>query len=152
MISTLPSTAWKQLGDYLRETQLLGSIQSTLYWDQNTSMPPAGAAWRGEQLSLLARSLHTRQSSTQFESLLTEAKCEFEKERHSGEFNEREINERARNIELLEKDLNRQKRLDPDLVALLAIAKAEGYKLWQEAKAKSDFFSFSPALRKLIFL
>ena len=34
------------LGDYLRETQLLGSIQSTLYWDQNTGMPSAGADWR----------------------------------------------------------------------------------------------------------
>ena len=51
------ASAWDRLGSYLRETQLLGSIQSTLYWDQNTRMPAAGSAWRGEQLSLLATQL-----------------------------------------------------------------------------------------------
>ena len=56
------ATAWGQLGAHLRETQLLGSIQSTLYWDQNTRMPSAGAFWRGEQLTLLATQLHARQS------------------------------------------------------------------------------------------
>ena len=44
------ATAWGQLGAHLRETQLLGSMQSTLYWDQHTRMPSAGAAGRGEQL------------------------------------------------------------------------------------------------------
>ncbi len=57
------ATAWGQLGAHLRETQLLGSIQSTLYWDQNTRMPSGGAPWRGEQLTLLATQLHARQSS-----------------------------------------------------------------------------------------
>ena len=56
------STPWDALGDYLRETQLLGSIQSTLYWDQNTGMPSAGADWRGEQLTLLARPLRAEAS------------------------------------------------------------------------------------------
>ena len=148
----MPSTAWKHLGDYLHETKLLGSIQSTLYWDQNTSMPSAGSTWRGEQLSLLARSLHARQSSNEFEALLKEAKVEFEQMSLSGEFDQKEKIERARNIELLEQDLTRQKNLDPDLVSRLAIAKAQGYKLWKEAKEKSNFALFSPALRNLIFL
>ena len=56
------ATAWGQLGAHLRETQLLGSIQSTLYWDQNTRMPSAGAPWRGEQLTLLACLLYTSPS------------------------------------------------------------------------------------------
>ncbi|GIR75203.1 MAG: hypothetical protein CM15mP77_3600 [Synechococcus sp.] len=57
-------TGMDRLGEHLRETQIIGSIQSTLYWDQNTRMPSAGATWRGEQLSLLATQLHARQSST----------------------------------------------------------------------------------------
>jgi len=69
----LSKSAWQLLGDYLKDTQLLGSIQSTLYWDQNTSMPIAGSTWRGEQLSLLAKQLHARQSSEQFEILIKEA-------------------------------------------------------------------------------
>ncbi len=144
--------AWKKLGDYLRETQLLGTIQSTLYWDQNTSMPKAAAPWRGEQLSLLAKVLHARQSSEQFELLLQEAKLEFKKECQTNDLNHKHVLEKSRNIELLEKDLNRQKNLDPELIAQLAIAKAQGYQSWQEAKNKGDFLSFAPALRTLIAL
>ena len=58
----MASKAWQRLGDHLRKTQLLGSIQSALYWDQNTRMPSGGAPWRGEQLTLLASELHARQA------------------------------------------------------------------------------------------
>ena len=77
-MNTLSKSAWQLLGDYLKDTQLLGSIQSTLYWDQNTSMPISGSTWRGEQLSLLAKQLHARQSSEQFEILIKEAKSELQ--------------------------------------------------------------------------
>ena len=40
-------------------------------------MPLGGSPWRGEQLSLLARYLHARQSSPQLEELLKEAKFEY---------------------------------------------------------------------------
>tara|TARA_Y100001968_G_C19452764_1_gene769939 strand:+ start:7577 stop:9130 length:1554 start_codon:yes stop_codon:yes gene_type:complete len=149
---TLPFSSWQRLGDYLRETQILGSIQSTLYWDQNTSMPSAGATWRGEQLSFLARSLHARQSSEHFEALLQEAKNEFEQKFNTDELDKQQIFERSRNLDLLQKDFERQKSLDPDLIAELAIAKANGYKCWQEAKHKDDFLSFAPALSHLIAL
>ena len=46
---------WNKLGAYLKETQILGSIQSTLYWDQNTGMPKKGASWRSEQLTYIAK-------------------------------------------------------------------------------------------------
>ena len=149
---TLSLSSWNRLGDYLRETQLLGSIQSTLYWDQNTSMPSAGSSWRGEQLGYLAKSLHSRQSSDHFGSLLQEANNEFERKCSAGELDQQEIFERARNLELLQKDFKRQKSLDPGLVSQLAIAKSNGYKCWQEAKNKDDFLCFAPALRHLISL
>ena len=148
----LPALAWHRLGEYLHETQLLGSIQSTLYWDQNTSMPADSASWRAEQLSLLARHLHSRQSSEHFEELIAEAKIEFQRLSQSGDLDEREIEDRVRNIELLEQDLTRQKRLDPNLVSQLATAKAKGYNLWQQARATSKFDCFAPALSHLIAL
>ena len=43
------TNAWARIGCYLHETRLLGSIQSTLYWDQNTRMPAASAP--GEESS-----------------------------------------------------------------------------------------------------
>ncbi|WP_320667285.1 carboxypeptidase M32 [Prochlorococcus sp. MIT 1307] len=148
----LPALAWHRLGDYLHETQLLGSIQRTLYWDQNTTMPKDSASWRAEQLSLLARHLHARQSSKHYEELIAEAKLEFNQIRFSGDLNQTEIADRARNIELLEQDLIRQKRLDPDLVSLLATAQANGYNLWKQAKESSNFNCFAPALSNLIEL
>ena len=151
-IQPLPALAWQRLGEYLHETQLLGSIQSTLYWDQNTRMPSAGAAWRGEQLSLLAKQLHARQSSSQFEGLLVEARAEFEQARLAGELEPSQVVERARNLELLEQDLRRQQRLDPALVGALATAKSAGYARWQQARANADFSCFAPALQHLISL
>ena len=115
-------------------------------------MPTSGSAWRGEQLSLLARSIHARQSSDHFQSLLQEAKVEFKEKSLSKKLNQEEIFEHSRNVELLEQDFNRQKALDPDLISHLAIAKSNGYKSWQEAKAKSDYNYFAPHLKKLIFL
>ncbi|MGC6482255.1 MAG: carboxypeptidase M32 [Synechococcus sp.] len=144
--------AWARLGRYLHETRLLGSVQSTLYWDQNTRMPAGCASWRGEQLTLLARQLHQRQSSSDYAALVAEARADWNLEARHGTLNASERMERGRNLELLELDLQRQQRQDPDLVAALATAKAEGYGLWQQARSASDFSLFAPALRQLITL
>ena len=68
---------WNKLGAYLKETQILGSIQSTLYWDQNTGMPKKGASWRSEQLTYIAKVLHKRNSSEEFSNLINSAKSEL---------------------------------------------------------------------------
>ena len=93
----MTSTAWTQLGAYLRETQLLGSVQSTLYWDQNTRMPKAGASWRGEQLALLATQLHARQSAEIYADLIRKARQES-----AAAISSAEDSERSRNLDLLE--------------------------------------------------
>ena len=91
------SPAWSRLGEHLRETQIIGSIQSTLYWDQNTRMPSGGAAWRGEQLSLLATQLHARQSSTQYAELVQAAREEWNQQTETDD-----RGPRGRNLDLLE--------------------------------------------------
>ncbi len=148
----MPQTAWQLLGEYLRETTLLGSIQNTLYWDQNTIMPSSGAEWRGEQLSFLAKKLHARQTSEELCELLDNAKSEFSQDCLNAKLDSLTSRDRSRNIELLEEDLRRQQSLDPDLIVQLAKAKANGYMLWKEAKANNDFQCFAPALQNLISL
>ena len=140
-------SAWDRLGTYLRDTQLLGSIQSTLYWDQNTRMPEGGAAWRGEQLSFLATQLHARQSADHYAELLDAARQQWRETPDAAD-----VAERGRNLDLLEQDLRRQQSLDPALIAALATAKAEGYSLWQQARRASDFSLFAPALQRMIKL
>ena len=147
----MAETAWDKLGAYLKETQILGSIESTLYWDQNTGMPKKGASWRSEQLTYIAKILHKRNTSLEFSDLINSAREEYLGclEESSGQ---EIIQSKKRNIELLTKEFNRQNNLDSKLVESLAKAKSKGYESWQEAKKKSDFKIFLPFLEELIKL
>lgn len=141
----MPSSlsALERLRSHLHQTQLLGSISSALYFDQNTVMPVAGAAWRGEQLALLASQLHERQSSDAYAALVAEAEAELDAAAPP---------ERHRNLQLLRLELDRQRCLDPALVSALAQAQSRGNAVWQDARARNDFFAFAPALKDLIQL
>ncbi len=147
----MAETEWNKLGAYLKETQILGSIQSTLYWDQNTGMPKKGASWRSEQLTYLAKILHKRNSSEEFLDLIKGAQDEYFRCLETSSSQE-VIQSKKRNIELLTKEFNRQNNLDPKLVESLAKAKSKGYESWQEAKKKSDFKIFLPFFEELIKL
>jgi len=109
--------AYSELRDHLHTTQLLGGIQSTLYFDQNTAMPSAAAGWRGEQLALLALQLHERQTSVAYAELLAAAEQELSAEASA---------QQIRNLQLLRQQFERESRLDPALVGQLAQAQAQG--------------------------
>jgi carboxypeptidase Taq len=138
-----PSPALERLQAHLHTTRLLGSIQSALYYDQNTVMPPQGGPWRGEQLALLAGQLHARQSSDAYGELV--AAVEAETDAASPE-------PLRRNLQLLRLELDRQRCLDPALVTRLAQAQSRGNALWQEARRHNDFASFAQALAELVSL
>lgn len=136
-------SAFARLHQHLHQTRLLGSINSALYYDQNTVMPAAGAAWRGEQLALLASQLHQRQSSAEYTELVSAAEAELSAEAPA---------EHRRNLQLLRLELERQRCLDPALVSALAKAQSHGNAVWQDARARNDFAAFAPALEELIRL
>jgi carboxypeptidase Taq len=138
-----PGSALAQLQGHLHHTRLLGSISSALYYDQNTVMPPAGAPWRGEQLALLAADLHARQSSPAYAELVEAAEAELDSASPPP---------LRRNLQLLRLELQRQRCLDPALVAQLARAQSRGNAIWQEARSRNDFARFAPALQELIGL
>ncbi len=138
-----PGEALARLQSHLHQTRLLGSISSALYYDQNTVMPADGAAWRGEQLALLAAQLHERQSSPAYADLVAAAEAELDGAAPP---------QRHRNLQLLRLELERQRCLDPSLVSALARAQSRGNAVWQDARARNDFSAFAPALRELIDL
>ena len=142
---------WDKLGTYLKETQILGSIQNTLYWDQNTVMPNKGASWRSEQLTFIAKKLHERNSSKDYFDLINAAKAELLK-KELNSLNKSLFKSKKRNIDLLMYEFEREKNQDPKLVESLAMAKSKGYESWREAKAKSDFNIFLPYFEELIKL
>jgi carboxypeptidase Taq len=137
--------ALARLAQHLHQTRLLGSISSALYYDQNTVMPSAGADWRGEQLALLARQIHQRQSSDSYRDLLAAA----EEEVHRVDDAPAGV---QRNLALLRLEVARQSRLDPELVGRIATAQSRGNAIWQEAKRRNDFALFAPALAEMIAL
>ncbi|MEB3352381.1 MAG: carboxypeptidase M32 [Cyanobacteriota bacterium] len=139
----MPAPALERLQAHLHHTRLLGSISSALYYDQNTVMPPAGTAWRGEQLALLAGQLHQRQSSDAYAELLAAAEVEAGPDAPAPV---------RRNLALLRLELERQRCLDPALVEALAKAQSRGNAVWQEARSTNAFASFAPALAELIRL
>ena len=49
---------YDELLDSWRKAVLLGSVQSQLGWDEQTYLPPGGAAHRADQMSLLAGMVH----------------------------------------------------------------------------------------------
>ena len=149
MEKLLKDNAWNKLGAYLNETQILGSIQNTLYWDQNTVMPKKGSIWRADQLTYLAKILHERNSSQSFTDLLSAAEQEL---KDSDMSDESILNSKKRNIELLNRELSRQRNIDPTLVEHLARAKSRGYESWQQAKEKSEYKIFLPHFKELIQL
>lgn len=106
-------------------------------------MPAAGAAWRGEQLALLAGQLHERQSSAEYAELVAAAESDLDTGGSP---------ERRRNLQLLRLELERQRCLDPALVSALAKAQSRGNAVWQDARKRNDFSTFAPALQELIAL
>lgn len=136
-------SAFARLQQHLHHTRLLGSISSALYYDQNTVMPAAGAAWRGEQLALLAGQLHERQSSPAYADLVAAAEAALTSDASP---------EQRSNLRLLRLELERQRCLDPVLVGALARAQSRGNAVWQDARRRNDFAAFAPALQELLHL
>ncbi len=67
-----PEQAYAELTERLQSTALLESCSSVLGWDEQTYMPPGGAAHRANQLSLLAGMCHERATAPEIGELLAE--------------------------------------------------------------------------------
>src|SRR5438477_513864 len=67
-----PEEAYSELTNRLKTTALLESCASVLGWDEQTYMPPGGAAHRANQLSLLAGLCHERSTAPVIGELIAE--------------------------------------------------------------------------------
>src|SRR5690606_37184944 len=54
---------YDKLVAHVRETHLLATASSLLEWDEQTYLPPGGAEYRPEQLTLLAGMVHVRRTA-----------------------------------------------------------------------------------------
>jgi len=140
-MSKNPATAFEQLQTILGKVSDLSSASALLSWDQQTGMPPRGAAARGQVLATLSETIHGMITAPEVAKLLAEAgaKPRLSRDEKAWLREATWANERAC-------------KLPASLVRELSLAEAQAFEDWQRAKAAQKFALFSPSLKKLVAL
>ena len=132
--------AWEKLNDRMQEIGLLHGAQALLHWDQQTYMPPGGAAMRGAQNATLASLNHDRFTAPEvgeWLNILSEADLD--------DFHQASL----RN---LKRQRDREVRIPKELVLASAKASTDGFTRWMAAREAEDYALFVPALQTLVEL
>jgi carboxypeptidase Taq len=118
----------------------LRAIAALLFWDQNTVMPPGGAAPRADQLATLERTIHGRLGDPALAALLDSAELWA-----AGEDPD---SDEVRLVRWLRRDHEKAVRVPVELAAEMSRAAALGQHAWLEARQAGDFEVFRPALER----
>ena len=132
------------LRERMAELSDLYGIGGLLSWDQQTMMPPGGAAGRADQLATLARVIHAREADSGLGELLRVLE--------SWADGEDPDSDDVRLVAWVRRDFEKAVRVPLDLAAELERAKALGHQAWLEARAANDFSRFRDALARHIEL
>jgi carboxypeptidase Taq len=136
-------SVYRELLAKVRETDALRSSLRLLSWDQETYMPPKGAAARAEQNAQLARVVHQRETDPRLGELI--AACEADNDVRS------DVRAVA-NVREIRRDYDLRTKLPEELVAELAKTGSQAQQVWKEARQKSDFAMFRPWLDRMVGL
>ncbi len=133
-------TAIDDLRTHLGELHDLELAGALLSWDQETMMPPRAAGARAEQLGTLARLHHERFTGAETGRLLDRAASELD--------GSCEDSFEASLVRVTRRDWDKERQVPTELAAELARAAARALPVWTDARERSDFASFVPALRR----
>jgi len=136
--------SYRRLLEHLRESAVMASTLSLLGWDQETQMPPGGAALRADQMAQLADLLQRRRSSPALGRLLEKAQPVAE-----GQPPDADAAAILREARL---DHERATRIPPKLAAERARLRSLARGAWAEARERNDFALFLPWLEKVFRL
>lgn len=139
------SDALSELRERLAEIADLSAAGGLLGWDQQTMMPERAAPQRAEQLGTLGKVLHERFTDAAIGRLLDDAEADgFE----AG--GDQSVD--AALVRVTRRDWEKARRVPSDLAAELARAGALGHAAWVDARERSDFSAFLPALERNVEL
>jgi carboxypeptidase Taq len=122
----------------------LGALGRLAFWDQNTMMPPRGAAARAEMSATLARISHAHLTDPEVGRLLDALDGWV----RSSDPDSDEV----RLVRQARREHSKAVRVPPDLAAELSHAAALGQQAWMQARAQSDFRLFRDALARQLDL
>jgi carboxypeptidase Taq len=129
-----------RLRGLLAEVADLAKAAEVLRWDQQTMMPPRGAAVRAEQLATIGRVAHDKLTASEFGRLLDEL-APFEEEHPPDSFE-------ASVIRVARRDRDKELRVPADLRAEMSRAATLGYTVWVDARERNDFAALRPVLEQ----
>jgi carboxypeptidase Taq len=128
----------------LGEIQDLNRAAALLGWDQQTYMPPGGAAARAEQLATLQKTAHSWFIADQIGELIEDLSSD-------GADLDYDSNE-ASLVRVVARDYEKARKVPSELVAEFARVSALAYEAWTKAREESDFSVFQPHLEKIVEL
>lgn len=130
--------AYGELAQHLRRIGALEQVAGLLNWDQETQMPPKGAAQRAEQAGAVAAAIHALASDPRIPDWAAAA----------GSLN----GAGAINLSQAERLHARAIRVPAKLAAELARVAVEAQTAWEAARAGSAFKAFAPYLERMVRL
>lgn len=128
----------------LGEIQDLNRAAALLSWDQQTYMPPGGAASRAEQLATLQKTAHNWFIADETGELI-------ERLSSNGSGWDYDSDE-ASLLRVVARDYAKARKVPSELVAEFARVSALAYEAWAKARERSDFSMFQPHLEKIVDL
>ena len=134
------SKHYEQVMEIYREASDLHGAAALMGWDQETYMPPKGAATRGRQLATISGLIHERLTSDEMRGALGEARTEFLAP-------DQEVNVRE-----IARDSDRAVKIPVTLVKALAETSSAAIGVWIKARQENDFPAFAPWVARLIDL
>jgi carboxypeptidase Taq len=133
------SATYEALTRHFQRIATLDGARAVLAWDQQTYQPPAGAAARGAQLTLLTELSHEALVDPQVTAWLDalEAHPPADPARAAG-------------VAHLRKWVRRERCVPAALVREIATLQSEAFEAWIEAKQHSRYDRFAPVLGAIV--
>lgn len=130
--------------ELLEEIHDIGAASAVLSWDQQVMMPSGGAEGRASQLATLNRLAHERFTGDEMVEALEAAREEAEGLDPDSDD--------ARLVSEVGREIEKQRKVTSEWVSAFSRATSLGQQVWQQARADSDFASFSPKLEEILQL
>jgi carboxypeptidase Taq len=125
----------------MRKIADIKNAAAVLQWDEETYLPPKGAAFRGQQMASLAEIAHEWSIADSLGDLL-------------GELNSREDfpEDQRRNIALSLEDYTKKKKFSPSFIRQLSETTSRSFHSWIKARSENSFALFQDDLNSLLEL
>ncbi len=140
----VPSDAFQKLRQRVTEVARYAAAMAVLGWDQETYMPPKGAAARARQLSALAQLVHRLSTEPQVGEWLAQAEADMQAQGWDPD------GDPARFLKVTRREYNRATKVPTEWVAEFSRLTSEAKNHWKEARQRQDFALFAPYLRRIV--